>query len=295
VGQVASDCECVVLFCSEARLFVAPRQHASPTPPLPPSHQSLPLPPPTPHPPPPTYPVHVQDLEPPTSSFYSPFLPDFTASPTALLSPLGQDTLSSRVSLFLRQNGGDWELLPLTVADLDYSSLEDGPHVFEVRAVDAVGNVQPPPYDVRATVVDQVAPVVRLGAITFNTMVDYWTETNAFYHTLCLNVTDATPWVVALSWTLTGKPGIDGTVSSEVDATSWEEGTLGLKNVSAQMCMDVTPTDQGLAQVWLCCVFPAFPFVLVIRAWFAGLACCRCSWRGQDYVVFVLQIALHCP
>jgi hypothetical protein len=88
-----------------------------------------------------------------------------TSVPTLVLT--GADALSpvTRFVRFVRVGEaveGEWARVDASVTAVGFT-LPDGPHRFDVRAEDAAGNVQPPPYDSVEVVVDTVPPLVRFA------------------------------------------------------------------------------------------------------------------------------------
>jgi hypothetical protein len=98
------------------------------------------------------------------------------------LDSVSVDALSaSRVQL--RLDAGVW--VEADNVENVTTSLANGRRVFEVRAIDAAGNVQPPPYASVSMIVDTVAPVltVRRGSVVA-------TVTNASSAIVCVDVAD---------------------------------------------------------------------------------------------------------
>jgi hypothetical protein len=102
------------------------------------------------------------DLEPPTCVLSS-VPPTYVKTRSITLNVTVTDALSS-ATVFVRPDGGEAIAvgygpgnLAVTV-DVDV----DGAHVLEVYAVDAVGNMPPPPYAVAAVTVDTVPPVLTV-------------------------------------------------------------------------------------------------------------------------------------
>jgi hypothetical protein len=104
--------------------------------------------------------VFVRDRSPPTSTFVDP-PSGYTANSSLTLVVNASDALSP-VIVSVRRDGGAW--VNASTLDTLAASLTDGEHMFEVRAVDAAGNVQPPPYASASVVVDTVPPVLALSS-----------------------------------------------------------------------------------------------------------------------------------
>jgi hypothetical protein len=126
--------------------------------------------------------------------------PEFSRQSIVTFKVLGQDTLSA-VSLLVR-SASSWSPVSWTALEdnVTITGLMDGAHTFSVRAVDAAGNEQQPPYANVSCVVDTVPPVTVVhvarsvptteaaAAALPSTLI-----TNNDTLVLCASVVDATP------------------------------------------------------------------------------------------------------
>lgn len=111
----------------------------------------------------------LSDLDPPVSNFTDQLPRSFPLS-NLTVAVSAVDTLSNvtaRVSL----DDGEWIVvqrgaLAVRSAPFQWTNVSEGLHVMRVSAVDAAGNVQPPPYDTLRTIVDSTPPVVNLVSLS---------------------------------------------------------------------------------------------------------------------------------
>ena len=73
--------------------------------------------------------------------------------------------LSTDVGTFVRCTGCLWVPVSNASQSAQLSALSDGIHVFEVMAVDAAGNEQPPPYATVNVTIDTVAPSLAIQPV----------------------------------------------------------------------------------------------------------------------------------
>ena len=139
----------------------------------------------------------VFDLDPPSSHFTSP-LPPYVNSSVVDVAVAAADALSS-VTTQLRTGDGAWGSAE------EFPALADGSHVFQVRALDGAGNVQPPPYDTVSTIVDTVAPSATLVSGSSGTSASSSAGgaipqfTHISSQVVCVLTVDASPVTVALT------------------------------------------------------------------------------------------------
>ena len=93
--------------------------------------------------------------------------------------------LSTDVGTFVRCTGCLWVPVSNASQSAQLSALSDGIHVFEVMAVDAAGNEQPPPYATVNVTIDTVAPSLAIQPVP--------RYTNNGTVTVCLTAIDSSP------------------------------------------------------------------------------------------------------
>ena len=175
----------------------------------------------------------VVDMDPPTSRFTSP-LPPYVNASSVTVSPSGSDALSS-VTTLVRVDGGPW------LATSTFAGLPEGRHVFDVQAIDAAGNVQPPPYASTTSVVDTVPPTLVVLTATGAPVPLY---TNAAAPRVCVHVTDASPTTVSVV--------VDGgaTAVSSDGCASLPLGMAGNHTVAVS-AIDVAGNPSAVTAFWI--------------------------------------------
>ncbi len=206
------------------------------------------------------------DLEPPVSSF-AVQLPQSTRDSNLTVTVAATDALSA-VTAMVAVDNGEWRLVAgsgaggtsLPPTPFLLPGLPEGPHDIYLRAVDAAGNMQPPPYPMQRVVVDTTPPLVTLTSTNLSPGLGPASGNPGFLTQdrvqVCVDVQDASPTStnVRLVFPMAPSSG-GGDVPVALDAVLSNATGCAAMNVSVDgnYTLTVTATDAagnaGLARV----------------------------------------------